>query len=66
MKRRFFFHYRRATGGMTVHFAGKCIPCVDVVCDVPVETKRNKRQPRMVLRGFAKNVKVVNETAYIR
>jgi hypothetical protein len=64
-KYRFFFHYRKQTGGMTVHFKGQCIPAVDVECKVKCETKRNKTQPHIVLRGFCKNVEVVNNTAII-
>ena len=57
-KRRFFFHYRRATNGMTIHWKNECIPVVDVVCKVACETKRNKKQPKLVMQGFAKNVSV--------
>lgn len=39
---RFFFHYRRSTGGMTVHFKNKCYACKNVICNVPCETKYNK------------------------
>lgn len=56
MKRRFFFHYRKSTGQMTVHFGGQCIPCRDIKCMNAVETKRNKRQPFLVMQGFAENV----------
>ena len=44
-KYRFFFHYRKSTGGMTVHFRNICYPCVNVVCNVPDETieKMKKR-----------------------
>ena len=62
---RFFFHYHRASNGMTVHFRGKCIPCRDVVCNVPVESKWNKQQPRLVMRGFAKEVSVEGEVVVI-
>lgn len=57
---RFFFHYRRSTGGMTVHFKNKCYACKNVVCNVPCETKYNKEQPRLVLQGFCSEV-VINE-----
>jgi hypothetical protein len=64
-KYRFFFHYRKQTGGMTVHFKGQCIPAFDVECKVKCETKRNKTQPHLVIRGFCKNVEIVNNTAII-
>lgn len=64
-KYRFFYHYRKQTGGMTVHFKGQCIPVIDVECNVPCETKRNKVQPKLVLRGYASEVKVENNKAII-
>lgn len=51
-KYRFFYHYRRSIGGMSVHFRNSCYPCVNVKCNVPVETKYNKIQPRLVMQGF--------------
>lgn len=64
-KYRFFYHYRKQTGGMTVHFKGKCIPVRDIECNVPCETKRNKTQPRLVLRGYASEVKIKGDKAII-
>lgn len=55
-KYRFFYHYRRSDGKMTVHFRGKCIIAQNVFCTVPCETKRNKVQPYLVLQGFCKEV----------
>lgn len=63
--KRFFFHYRKQTGGMTVHWDKQCIPVNDVVCNVPIETKWNNEQPRLVLRGFAKEVRIENGCAII-
>jgi hypothetical protein len=64
-KYRFFFHYRKQTGGMTVHFRGQCIPIRDVECKVKCETKRNKTQPYLVLQGFCSDVIVEGERAII-
>lgn len=58
--RRFFFHYRKSDGKMTIHYKNQCIVVNEVVCKVPCETKRNKRQPRLVMRGYCKKVQVVN------
>lgn len=55
-KYRFFFHYRRSDKKMSVHFKNQCIPCLDIICHVPIETKRNKTQPFLVLQGFCENV----------
>jgi len=65
-KYRFFFHYRKSTGGMTVHFRNVCYPCINVVCNVPVETKRNKTQPKLVLQGFAKKIDIKENTIEIQ
>jgi hypothetical protein len=50
---------------MSVHYKNQCIPCDDVICNVPCETKRNKIQPFLVLQGFAKEVKIENNKVYI-
>ena len=50
---------------MTVHFRGKCMPCIDVKCNAPVETKRNKQQPYLVMQGFAKSVSIEGDTCII-
>lgn len=63
--KRFFYHFRKMDGRMSVHFADACTPCEDVVCKVPCETKRNKRQPRLVMRGFARKVTVRDGVATI-
>lgn len=51
---------------MSVHFRGRCMPCQNVVCTVPCETKRNKRQPLLVMQGLAEIVvRGKNDTVYI-
>ena len=65
-KYRFFYHWRKCDDRMSIHFRGRCIPVQDVkVKGVETETKRNKRQPRLVIQGFAKNVSVVNDIGII-
>ncbi len=56
--KRFFFHFRKSTGELTLHWENKCIPIKDVDCRVPVETKWNKEQPRVVLRGYATTIEI--------
>lgn len=63
--RRFFYHFRKMDGRMSVHFDGQCIPVKNVRCNVPCETKWNARQPRLVMRGKASSVVVENDTAII-
>jgi hypothetical protein len=64
--KRFFFHFRKSTGELTLHWMNQCIPIKDIVCLVPLETKWNKQQPRVVLRGFAQEITIVDKKAYIK
>lgn len=50
---------------MTVHFRGRCIPVQNIVCYCTTETKWKKKQPRLVMQGYAQEVKIVKDTAYI-
>ena len=63
--RRFFMHYNKHTKKMTVHWKNSCIPVNDIVCYAPLESKWNKRQPQLVLRGWASDVCVKDNIAYI-
>lgn len=63
--RRFFFHFRKQTGELTLHWNKQCIPVKDIICNVPIETKWNKQQPLVVLQGWAKSIEVVGRTATI-
>ncbi len=62
---RFFYHYFKAKKAMTVHFRGKCYTVNNITCDVPCETKWNKRQPYLVMQGFAHTVTIKDNTAHI-
>jgi hypothetical protein len=59
--RRFFYHFYRQKGKMTVHFLDKCHIVQDVICEVPCATKWNKRQPYLVMRGFAKKLEISDD-----
>lgn len=65
--KRFFFHYNKPaslTAGypkVTLHWEGKCILVDEIRCDVPVQTKARKTQPRLVVQGFAKHVFLSSE-----
>jgi hypothetical protein len=50
---------------MSIHFRGSCCVVNNVICKVECETKWNKRQPRLVMQGFASNVNFENDTAII-
>lgn len=62
---RVFFHYRRQDGLMSVHFRGVCSPAWTIECNVPVKTKRNKRQPYLVMQGMARGVRRRGDTLVI-
>ena len=64
-KKRFFYHYYRQKDKMSVHFEGRCQIVDAVSCLVPSETHRQKRQPRLVVRGWATQVFINNERAII-
>jgi hypothetical protein len=55
-KRVFWFHYRKKDGKMTIHYKNECIIVDEIICHVPCRSKRNKRQPKLVMSGKAKNV----------
>lgn len=63
--RRFFYHYFKAKDKMSVHFAGACHVVDSVDCRVPCESHRQKRQPRLIMRGFARRVVIANNAATI-
>lgn len=65
-KYRYFYHYYRQYDCLSVHWKGQCHKVDSVkVFNVSEETKRNKRQPRLVIQGFAKEIKFENGEALI-
>lgn len=50
---------------MSVHFNGKCSQVTNIVCKVPCESKFRKRQPFLVMQGWASQVEILNDTAII-
>lgn len=55
---RFYYHWVRQTNKWSVHFRNKCTHVDHLMCNVPCETKINKRQPYRVMQGFAELVTV--------
>lgn len=55
-KHRFFYHYYKQYDKMSVHFRGTCSSVDEIICLVPCESKRNKKQPKLVMRGMASEV----------
>jgi hypothetical protein len=64
-KYRFFYHFYKQKGKMSVHFKKTCTVVDDIVCQVPCETKWKPTQPRLVMQGFANEVLIENGTATI-
>lgn len=62
---RFFYHYFRGKKAMSVHFKGVCYVVDNIQCDAPCETKWNKRQPYLVMRGYAHEIVIKDGTARI-
>lgn len=64
-KYRFFYHYYKQKGKMSIHFKKSCTVVDDVICQVPCETKWKNTQPRLIMQGFAHNVEILENKAYI-
>lgn len=62
---RFFYHYNKHTGKMSVHFKKKCYIVDDVECLVPCRTKWSIIQPKLRMIGWAKEVDINNNKATI-
>jgi hypothetical protein len=63
--KRFFYHYYRQKKMMSVHYNGVCSQVDNIVCNVPCETKFRKRQPFLVMQGWATEVKIKDGVAII-
>ena len=59
-KLRFFYHYNRKEKGLTLHYKGRCYPIKDIVCKVPCESKWQKVQPNLIMRGYCEGI-FINE-----
>lgn len=65
-KYRFFYHYYKQYKCMSVHFKGKCYKTNNIICKVPCETHWNKSQPNLVMRGFANEILIKEDTILIK
>ena len=50
---------------MSIHWKGACYVVDNIICKVPCETKWNKRQPKLIMRGWATTVKFTKNIATI-
>lgn len=66
-KKRFFYHYYKQKGCMTVHWEGACHPVKDIkLYNITLcETKWQERQPRIVMQGWASSVRIKGDIAEI-
>ena len=64
-KYRFFYHFYKQKGKMSVHFRNQCYIVDNVVCNVPCETKWRKTQPRLIIQGFCEDIKFVDNYVII-
>lgn len=62
---RFFFHYNKQNGKMSVHFRKKCYIVDNVACFTQCHTKWNRTQPKVVMQGFATDLVIVDNSAII-
>lgn len=60
-KYRFFYHWVRATDKWSVHFRNTCTHAAHIKCEVPAESKMNKRQPLRVMRGWASEINICED-----
>lgn len=60
-RRRFFYHFNKHTGKLTIHWLGACWPVDNVNCVTGCKSKWNARQPRLVMTGWAHQVSMVTE-----
>lgn len=47
---------------MSVHFRGTCYRAKNIICESPTETKWNKTQPHLTVRGWAKEIEINEDT----
>jgi hypothetical protein len=64
-KYRFFYHYFKQNKCMSVHYKKQCMQCKTVVCFASTETKWNKTQPQLVMRGFTSKIEQEGDTIII-
>lgn len=67
----FHFHYNKPASlkfkspKISLHFNNTCYIIDKLVCKVPTFSHNQKRQPRLVIKGKAKEIKIVDNVAEI-
>lgn len=62
---RFFYHYHKVRGDLTVHYRGKCYSVRDLYCMSPTESKWSTKQPKLVMQGWAVMLVIENDKAVL-
>ena len=67
----FYFHYNKPASQsageprLSVHFRDRCMIVKEITCYVPCESRNRSRQPRCVMVGKARGVRVRGGRAVI-
>lgn len=67
----FYFHYNKPASlsagkpKLSVHYRGLCNIVDKVICAVPCESRINKRQPRVVMAGWAQRLRICRGVAVL-
>lgn len=67
----FWFHYNKpysrehGVDKWSLHHRNTCYIVDKIVCNVPTFSKNNKKQPRVVMKGYASKVIIEDNTATI-
>lgn len=70
-KKRFWFHYNKPASAkqgrplLTLHYLNKCHLVESLNIKVPTETHNRKKQPRIIVRGWANGVNISEKKADI-
>jgi len=71
MQKVFWYHYNKPASSVagkpqvTIHYNKKCILVDNLVCGVPTYGHIKKDQPKFVIKGKCKFIKVVDGVAHI-
>ncbi len=67
----FFYHYNKPASlkynlpKLSLHFQNKCHILNKIICHVPTYSHNQKRQPRVIIKGNAREIKIVDNIATI-
>ncbi len=67
----FFYHYNKPSSlkfkspKLSLHFNKTCHIIDKIICHVPTYSHNQKRQPRVIIKGNAKEIKIVDNVAEI-